>query len=69
MGWECRTGSGIAPPTQPILSGGVDSGIQVGDREILTACWLSGLTLGPSAVGGLGCMLVTCAWLSEHLSV
>lgn len=69
VGWERRPGSGIAPPAQPILSGGADSGTQVGDREILTACWLSGLTQGPSAVGGRGCVLVTCAWLSEHLSV
>lgn len=39
---------------------GAGNGVRMGDIEILTAYPLSGLTLGPSAAGGPGCMPVLC---------
>lgn len=52
-----------------LLPKGAGSGVQVGDIQILTAYQLSGLTLGPSAAGGPGCMPVLCTWLSECFSM
>lgn len=61
MGWGGRAGlvlELLPLPLQGLSSLGKLSGVQVGDTGILTAHWLSGFTLGPSAAGGLGCGMV-----------